>query len=674
MSAAELGFERQPFVRWFHPWELARAGVRSVLADMFGAYADKRELQAALHPRIERLAYDYTTLDADDPSAPERAELWLDFVADVGDGFHATYAIASLLARQELLLRAADGSEHHTQRGAVLVMGGDEVYPAPSRLAYEQRTVGPYRAALPYVADEARAPHLFAIPGNHDWYDGLSAFLRQFTQKRWVGGWRTRQERSYFVLALPHRVWLWGIDIQLHAGFDGPQLAYFDSAAAQLEQGDRVILCTAEPSWVKAEAGQREGYRNLAFVESKVIARGARVELVLTGDSHHYARYVERHSGRVYVTAGGGGAFLHGTHTLPSRIELPASRAEPDGARAFTLESVFPSRRESLGQVRQLVRFSMHNRAFALLWGGVWLILGWCLFSASLPAQSTFQPSQTFVGALAGARNMNALLAVVPFGSWSVGGVVVAIAVLVLLSRRRSQRRSAQGRGVAQDGLQLVLDLASWLSVAAAPTLVFGTAPVQTLLAALARSPTAAGVCLVITVGGMAYVSHAKLLVRFAVGLVHASLHVLGWLLIAALTARPAVALASLGDATGLFLQLQQLLVFVGWVVVSAALAGLASATVFGLYLWFAGNYLPKQLNDAFAALAIEDYKNFIRLHIDRAGRLILYPVGLRKVPRAWELSADGSAEAPFIVHQREESLDPELIEPPLVLGRTGAG
>ncbi|MBD0259532.1 MAG: hypothetical protein ICV83_27750 [Cytophagales bacterium] len=45
---------------------------------------------------------------------------------------------------------------------------------------------------------------LFAIPGNHDWYDGLASFVKQFCQGRWVGGWRTTQTRSYFALALPH--------------------------------------------------------------------------------------------------------------------------------------------------------------------------------------------------------------------------------------------------------------------------------------------------------------------------------------------------------------------------------------------------------------------------------------------------------------------------------------
>src|SRR5690606_16500515 len=78
LEADEIGFSPQAFVRWFHPFELARAGVRAVLADMFGAYADRRELQAALHPRGAKPAFDYTRVDPDDAAAAPRRELWLD--------------------------------------------------------------------------------------------------------------------------------------------------------------------------------------------------------------------------------------------------------------------------------------------------------------------------------------------------------------------------------------------------------------------------------------------------------------------------------------------------------------------------------------------------------------------------------------------------------------------
>jgi hypothetical protein len=665
LSANEIGFTPQNFVRWFHPFELARAGVRALLADMFGAYADRRELQAALQPREARPAFVYTRHDPDDAASLPRQEMWLDYVADIGDGFNATYAIASLLGRETLALSAPSGERIHTQRGTVLVMGGDEVYPSASRFDYEQRTVGPYRAAFPYVRDARHAPHLFAIPGNHDWYDGLSAFLRQFTQKRWVGAWKTRQKRSYFVLELPHRVWLWGIDIQLHADVDGPQLEYFDAAAACLSPDDRVILCTAEPSWVEVASGEREGYRNLAFIEAKVAARGARVILVLTGDSHHYARYAEAGDTRQYVTAGGGGAFLHGTHALPHEITL-AGFDGSGAARLLSRQATFPAPDESLAQVTHLLAFSLRNRAFALLWSTLWLVLGWCLFSASVAPSGLLDLSDTFIGALARVGPTRASLSNLPYGWMSLVGAVLLVPAIALASRRRT-RVVNERRDDGVDQRRLALDLLLWLTLATAPALVVGLGPLEIFLGALTRSPLAVSLVALVALGAMVYVSHARRALRVLVGLAHASLHVLLWLLIATCSAALLAPLARVPGALGLLSQLERLGVVTAWLVGSAAVAGLASATVFGIYLWYAGKYLPKQLNDAFSAIGIEDFKNFVRMHLDADG-VVAYPIGIRKVPTAWRVNSESDVSAAFLVPGGGARLEPELIEAPIRL------
>jgi hypothetical protein len=96
-----------------------------------------------------------------------------------------------------------------TRRGRVLVLGGDQVYPTATRDEYENRFSGPYEAALPWAPPGER-PRMFAVPGNHDWYDGLTSYMRLFCQQRWIGGWQTRQTRSYFALKLPQRWWLLG--------------------------------------------------------------------------------------------------------------------------------------------------------------------------------------------------------------------------------------------------------------------------------------------------------------------------------------------------------------------------------------------------------------------------------------------------------------------------------
>ena len=79
----DLGFRPEDAVRWLSPGELWRAGVKVVLSSVFASYADKREVQEALQP---------TPLAVPSPSG----ELWLDFVADLGDGFDATCTVAGL--------------------------------------------------------------------------------------------------------------------------------------------------------------------------------------------------------------------------------------------------------------------------------------------------------------------------------------------------------------------------------------------------------------------------------------------------------------------------------------------------------------------------------------------------------------------------------------------------
>ncbi|MCA1655814.1 MAG: metallophosphoesterase, partial [Pseudonocardiaceae bacterium] len=128
MSEAQLGFRTRKAVRWLAPKVLITTGAQSFVAELFGSYADKRELQGSLAASVH--------------SHGDRDELWLDYVADLGDGFDATYSVASLLARDHLDLGTPDVLA--LPRGNLLVMGGDAVYPAASTSGYEDRTKGVY--------------------------------------------------------------------------------------------------------------------------------------------------------------------------------------------------------------------------------------------------------------------------------------------------------------------------------------------------------------------------------------------------------------------------------------------------------------------------------------------------------------------------------------------------
>ena len=70
-------------------------------------------------------------------------------------------------------------------------------------------------------------PTAFAIPGNHDWIDGLETFQRYIQHRGWLGGWLLPQEKSYFALRLPHGWWLFGLDLALVDDIDMCQCQYF---------------------------------------------------------------------------------------------------------------------------------------------------------------------------------------------------------------------------------------------------------------------------------------------------------------------------------------------------------------------------------------------------------------------------------------------------------------
>ncbi len=354
MEPQELGFTPQRPVGWLAPLLLLNTGLRTLLAILFGAYLDKRELQNSLSGEV-----------FEQPGSD--GELWLDYVSDLGDGFHATYSVAYLLAQPRL---EVDGRV--LPRGQVLLMGGDQVYPVASGDSYESRTKGPYRAALPEAPAGGR-PTLFALPGNHDWYDGLTAFLRLFARRKdnHIGGWCTQQRRSYFAVKLPSNWWLFAVDEQFGAYIDDPQLVYFEKAAQQVGPEDRIILMTPSPAWVKA-TDKPEAYDAVDYFIRTILApTGAHVRLLLSGDMHHYARY----SGddRELITCGGGGAYLLGTHTLPEQLTVPPKETLTRNAsrsRQYDLATTFPdaptSRRMGWGVFG---RIAVRNPGFATMLG-----------------------------------------------------------------------------------------------------------------------------------------------------------------------------------------------------------------------------------------------------------------------------------------------------------------
>lgn len=347
-------------VRWFDPHQLVDTAVRVLLSGMFSSYADSREMQVREPAEVH------------DRSGQE--DLWLDYVADLGDGWNSTYTIARLLATEELELERA-GQCHSTRRGQILVMGGDAVYPVPKAAEYENRMLGPYRSALPCAPRDA--PELFAIPGSHDWYDGLVNFTSIFCRNRWIGGWKTRQRRSYFAIKLPNGWWLWGIDIQFGASVDEVQLQYFaDVAANEIAAGDRIIVCMSKEVDSGRKRGEVHSDLDIEYLEREIIRpSGAQLLLYLKSGKHYYARYEQRDGPRHHIESGGGGAFLHPTHNLPEQADLPGA----DGPTAYRRACTYPSASFSRRLRKRIWLMPAYNLPLAAVFGAVQVLLAFML-------------------------------------------------------------------------------------------------------------------------------------------------------------------------------------------------------------------------------------------------------------------------------------------------------
>ncbi|HUP99239.1 MAG TPA: hypothetical protein VM093_02150 [Aeromicrobium sp.] len=383
-------------VRWLSLGQLAQTGKEVLLGTVFAKFADKREALAS----APGVFYDLGST---------KTEAWLDFLADTGDGFDATLAMARCVARdpQVVLTDTADLGEDpellsRAERADLLVLGGDEVYPVASMANYLSRLLLPLKEAS--KGFDAPSPSVAALPGNHDWYDGLVSFRRTFCES-WareataadpgftkkglpadnnrddVGGWKAFQSRSYFAVQLTKDWWLWGLDSQLNAPVDAEQLQYFTSAAVALGTSN-LILCTATPAWL--EGGGKEAFRPstesplftiLWFLERTLDKRYEQLKLVLTGDQHHYARYRSTDGlGPDLVTAGGGGAFMSSTHHLPEKLSFDWKVGKGSRWANYRRESCFPELSESR----------------KLLWARIWRVgyrNGWSLPAAILALQ-----------------------------------------------------------------------------------------------------------------------------------------------------------------------------------------------------------------------------------------------------------------------------------------------
>jgi hypothetical protein len=563
-------------VGWFNPILLIQTAIRVLMSTIFGEFADKREAFAAANPIDDGAldpSFDYARRHS-------KGNFWFDFVADLGDGWNPTFAIARLLAEDKLQFPGHEG----LPRGSLLIMGGDEVYPTPSEEQYYDRLEYPYSEADEGRWAEEDSPDLYAVPGNHDWYDGLRAFFPLFCRRnikaqgkagvdrpgKVIGGRRTQQTRSYFALRLPKGWWLWGTDSQIEGYIDQPQVDFFKFVAEKwMARRSKLILCAGTPDWEYVDPHDpAKRYGTLSYLASLAssVRKGHQLKLLLSGDSHHYARYHE--AGLNFITCGGGGAFLHPTHKLCPHKEFefpyprPGKRYDParkryartvDLARkdnaAGADEAIFPSRAQSRRLAWRFPLFAIRNAQFTLMVAALYLIFSWLLYlnNQILDPLSVHRPLQEALlcGSLLGAE-------------WDFWRVVVSAPPTVLLCvlAGMGYYYFADARGAAR------IALGGSHAVIQAIAASFVTCAVLRLLAVPLETPVRTFFC-------------------FAV---------------------------------------------------AALVAALTTGTLLGIYLWLCLNALGRHWGH-FSALAVENYKSFLRLHIGTDGTLRVFAIGLPRVP-----------------------------------------
>ncbi len=258
-------------------------------------------------------------------------------LGDTGEGDGSQMAVVpGLLAMSE----GADFS----------VICSDVIYPAGEAADYSAKFYAPYRN-LP-------GP-IYAIPGNHDWYDRLVGFMTHFCDARaappagvgkggglrgWIANRLWRKERAiridtvtsgedrrprdpefpsqrgpYWTLdAGPLR--LVGIDTGITGGLDAVQGEWLLRVSAERPDAAKILL-TGKPLLVngKYHGGKIAG--SSRTVDQIVRAREHGYVAAIGGDIHNYQRYpVTLADGRrlQYIVAGGGGAFMHATHKIPN--------------------------------------------------------------------------------------------------------------------------------------------------------------------------------------------------------------------------------------------------------------------------------------------------------------------------------------------------------------------
>ncbi len=252
-------------------------------------------------------------------------------LGDTGEGDLSQYAVVP-----GLLKLGADT--------AFAIIASDVIYPAGSGNEYDDKFFRPY--------ERYQAP-IYAVPGNHDWYDGLGGFMRVFCdapaleaeregfklspaglrgllwrrpdkidedrlakarERRALPAQRATQPGPYWAMQTPALV-IVGVDTGIHGNLDPEQTRWLREVSRDPRPK---ILITGKPIYV------RNDYKPSTLdgggtIDDIVTDPAHNYVAAIGGDVHNYQRFPVKAGGRTiqYIVAGGSGAFMHATHTTP---------------------------------------------------------------------------------------------------------------------------------------------------------------------------------------------------------------------------------------------------------------------------------------------------------------------------------------------------------------------
>lgn len=323
-------------------------------------------------------------------------------IGDPGEGDHSQ--IAPNMS-QEAVQGAMENADHPAANPGFIVISSDVVYPAGELMDYERTVYRPYR-----VEAVGTSPLVYALPGNHDWYNNLKGLFLNFAYpaahvdsddpqlQDWAEGLGTGPWARY---GLPWGNLRWGevaslrqryglsrlggdltqptthqrlpffeldfgsvpfvllaADTGCVGSLDAIQVAWLEDRLRAAYAARKIIaVVLSEPLYVNGEFAPGDQQRSIYE-----LLRRYETHVVMGGDTHSYQHYQVKyitkagvsHTAHHFVN-GGGGAYLSApvdlnwhTPTGMTPLEQRFVYRDPDHGIVdqVLLKTIFPSARE----------------------------------------------------------------------------------------------------------------------------------------------------------------------------------------------------------------------------------------------------------------------------------------------------------------------------------------